>query len=142
MHFPKITGVTKMKKKTFVLNAVMLLILLIAGCAWIRADKKEITAPVQDNTTENAGYQDIGDIPKEQASVLAQMFVDAHNSAIKEITEIKQTTNKNLEASNKYIEAAQTTLKMLEELSKKQGSGEISIFFPENSSKLIPTHIT
>lgn len=91
-----------------------------------------------------------GGASKEQASALAQIFVDSHNMAMKELEEIKdvskksredleiikKSTQKIEETTQKNLETAQMALKMLEQLSKRQGTGEITLFFPVGSSVL------
>jgi outer membrane protein OmpA-like peptidoglycan-associated protein len=99
-----------------------------------------------------------------QAVTLAQMFVDSHNMAVSEFSKLREsqesiktsqesiktsqeslkistqkleeTNLKILEAAQKHQENAQKTLVKIEELSKKQGSGEITLFFQVGSSKL------
>jgi hypothetical protein len=93
----------------------------------------------------------MGSASKEQASQLAQIFVDSHNNAMKETDEIKKSTqtiegspqrieasSQRIEASNQKIldssqqnlETAQKTLRTIEQLSKRQGTGEITLFYP------------
>ncbi len=59
----------------------------------------------------------------EQASALAEIFVNAHNETIKQLKEIKE------EQKQTAIQA----LKIIEEISKKQGTGEITLFFSTGS---------
>ncbi|MBM4139885.1 MAG: hypothetical protein FJ242_00095 [Nitrospira sp.] len=91
-----------------------------------------------------------GGASKEQASALAQIFVDSHNMAMKELEEIKdvskksredleiikKSTQKIEETTQKNLETAQLALRMLEQLSKRHGTGEITLFFPVGSSVL------
>lgn len=73
---------------------------------------------------------------KEQASSLAQTFVDNHNKVMQEIAEIKKIGTKSLENEEAITKAAQKSLKTIEQLSRSQGTGEITIFFPLESSKI------
>lgn len=77
---------------------------------------------------------------KEQASSLAQTFVEHHNKAMQEMAELKRIGNKSLEneeAIKKAIsETALKSLQTIEQLSKSHGTGEITIFFPLKSSKV------
>lgn len=106
----------------------------------------------------------VGGASKEQANTLAQTFVDSHNMVMKEMEESKGLEKKSLESqetikmvtkrieestqrigeSNKKIfessqrnfETTQKALQMIEQLSKKQGTGEVTIFFPVGSSQI------
>lgn len=74
--------------------------------------------------------------PKEQASSLAQTFVDNHNKVMQEIAEIKKIGARSLENEAAITNAAQRSLKTIEQLSRNQGTGEITIFFPLESSRI------
>jgi hypothetical protein len=102
-----------------------------------------------------------GGASTEQVGTLAEIFVDSHNTAVMQmddaarrqdkttqaITEghkqiqmstlrIEESMQKSLEAGQKNQETAQQILKMIEQLSKKQGSGEITLFFDRGSARL------
>ncbi|MEW6334487.1 MAG: hypothetical protein AB1558_09470 [Thermodesulfobacteriota bacterium] len=102
-----------------------------------------------------------GGASREQAGALAQIFVTSHNMAMQQfdkITEMQESAQKtvregqealkkplqNLEESNQKIlgmaqqhqQTAQKALHVLEQLSQKQGSGEITLFYPTGQSKL------
>ncbi len=86
-----------------------------------------------------------GGASKDQASTLAQIFVDSHNMHMQELSDIKTMSNKSLdnqqkllETSQKNLKTAQKSLQMVEQLSKNQGTGEITIFFPVGSGELKP----
>ena len=91
-----------------------------------------------------------GGASKEQAGSLAQLFVDSHNMAMGEFSKLRdsqesiktaqealknssqrleETNRRILEAAQKHQETAQQTLQKIEELSKKQGTGEITLFY-------------
>ncbi|MEW6184259.1 MAG: hypothetical protein AB1585_00805 [Thermodesulfobacteriota bacterium] len=93
----------------------------------------------------------------QQAVTLAQLFVDSHNMAVSEFSKLREsqesiktaqeslkvstqrleeTNLKILEAAQKHQDNAKKTLEKIEELSKKMGSGEITLFFPVGSSRL------
>ncbi|MCX8026554.1 MAG: hypothetical protein N3A62_01685 [Thermodesulfovibrionales bacterium] len=85
----------------------------------------------------------LGGASKEQATALATIFVESHNMAMQEFDELKKMTKKTLAnqeaimmSQQKNLETAQKALKMIEQLSKNQGTGEITIFFPIGSSEL------
>lgn len=105
-----------------------------------------------------------GAASKEQAITLAQIFVDSHNMAIGELAEIKaqgkrsleneeainkatqriengiqkldETSRETLKTSKSNLETAQKALRMIEQMSKRHGTGEITVFFPVNASKI------
>ncbi|MDI6800935.1 MAG: hypothetical protein QMD01_02600 [Thermodesulfovibrionales bacterium] len=105
-----------------------------------------------------------GAASKEQATTLAQIFVDSHNMAIEELSEIKANTKRSLnndealkhatqrieagiqkldesnrkilETSKSNLETAQKAIQIIEQMSKRHGTGEITIFFPTGSSRL------
>lgn len=109
---------------------------LIAGCA---GDTKELymrDAAGQQKTIVFPNGTVFGGASKDQATTLAQIFVDSHNMHTQELSEIKGISKKNLELSQKNLETAQMSLKMLEQLSKNQGTGEITIFFPVAQSDI------
>lgn len=109
-----------------------------------------------------------GGASKDQASALARIFVDSHNTFLREMGQIKavggelmnaqrealkrqeslhrviqnvdrsaqqliETTGKALQKS---YETSERALKLIEYLSRKQGTGEITLFFPTGSGKL------
>jgi hypothetical protein len=102
-----------------------------------------------------------GGASKEQAGSLAQIFVASHNMAMQQfdkITETQESTQKtmregqetikkstrDLEESNqkilnlaqKHQQTAEKALRALEQLSQKQGTGEITLFYPTGGNIL------
>jgi hypothetical protein len=99
-----------------------------------------------------------------QAVTLAQMFVESHNMAAAEFAKLKEsqetlqkgqeaikntqqaltesakrleeTNQKILETAQRHQENAQKTLIKIEELSKKQGTGEITLFYGTGKTRL------
>ena len=96
-----------------------------------------------------------------QMGTLAEIFVDSHNTAMlrmddpaqrqdkatQTMTEghkqiqmstqrIEESMKKNLEVGQKNLETAQQSLKMIEQVSKSQGCGEITLFFDIGSAVL------
>lgn len=138
--------------KTFaVVIFLSLTICLIIGCAGQPKDLQMVdTTGGGTRTITFPNGTIIGGASKGQASKLAQIFVDSHNMAMEELesvktsnTKIKDSTqrieesNKKIyESSNKNFETAQKALGMIEQLSKKQGTGEITIFFPVKESSV------
>jgi hypothetical protein len=98
-----------------------------------------------------------GTASTEQAGTLAQTFVNSHNMAMREFDQVKDNQEKmkgslqnlkesaqKLEESNQKIMAsaqknqdtAEKSLMRIEKLSKEQGSGEITLFYPTGSGKI------
>jgi len=148
----------------FLANLVLIMLAFVIGCAGKATqlhmkDTVGVTKPVEFPKGTITGAAS-----KEQATTLARIFVDSHNMAIGELAEIKatarksveseeelkrtarrieegiqkldETSKKSLETSRSNLETAQKALQLLEELSKKQGTGEITIFFPVGVSIL------
>ncbi len=94
----------------------------------------------------------------EQVQTLAQLFVQSHNMALNELAKLREgnealkggqeaikagqeeikgsvkrveeTQQKILESAQRHQETAKKTLEKIEELARKQGTGEITLFFP------------
>jgi hypothetical protein len=98
-----------------------------------------------------------GNASTEQAGSLAQVFVNSHNMAMREFDQVKDNQEKmkgslqslkdaaqRLEDSNQKLMAsaqknqdtAEKSLMRIEKLSKEQGSGEITLFYPTGSGKI------
>lgn len=89
----------------------------------------------------------LGGASAAQMSSLAEIFVDSHNAAMlqmdkstKSISEgqkqIQISTLRIEESVKKNLETAQQSLALIEQISKKQGSGEITLFFDRRSSRM------
>jgi hypothetical protein len=101
-----------------------------------------------------------GGASAKQMGTLAEIFVDSHNTAMmrmddaaqrqdkatQTITEdhkqiqtstlhIEESMKKNLDVGQKNLETAQQILKMIEQVSNKQGCGEITLFFDKGSAR-------
>ncbi len=132
-----------MYKSLFHVIFLVLIFSFLVGCAGetkqlhmmdTSGAKKEIVFP---NGTI------LGGASKEQATALAQIFVDSHNMAMQEMDELKKLSKKSLAnqeaimaSQQKNLETAEKSLKMIEKLSKNQGTGAITIFFSVGSSDL------
>lgn len=81
--------------------------------------------------------------PSPDANVAVRQFVSAHAEVMGGITDIK-TANRGMQAdigvikttSAKSLETAQSSLKIIEEMASQQGTGELSVFFPNGSANL------
>ncbi|MEW6265643.1 MAG: hypothetical protein AB1641_21425 [Thermodesulfobacteriota bacterium] len=103
-------------------------LLLSSGCASMknkvyRIGPMEISFP---------GGTIIGGASSDQAGALAEMLVASHEQHMKAFDEQKELSRKNLETAEK-------TLRILEEVSHRQGAGEITLFF-ETGSAAMPAH--
>ncbi len=95
---------------------------LIAGCA---GETREFTLWNGDRVTFPNGTV-FGGASSDQISTLAEIFVKSHNESMKAIKATQEANR----------QTAQQSLRMLEDLSKRQGSGEITIFFNTGSSSI------
>jgi hypothetical protein len=98
-----------------------------------------------------------GTASTEQAGTLAQSFVNSHNMAMREFDQVKDNQEKmkgslqglkesaqKLEESNQKLlasaqknqDSAEKSLMRIEKMSKEQGSGEITLFYPTGSGKI------
>lgn len=122
---------------------LVLLIALLVGCA---GETKQLYIKDTTGATKEIVFPNgtiLGGASKEQAIALATIFVDSHNMAMQEMDELKKMSKKSLAnqeaimaSQQKNLETAQKALQMIEQLSKKQGTGEITVFFPIGSSEL------
>ncbi len=152
-----------MMRKGFLLGILSIMMAsFLAGCAGETTqlhikDTAGATKPVEFPKGTITGAAS-----KEQAITLAQIFVDSHNMAIGELAEIKaqgkrsleneeairqaaqriengiqkldETSRETLKTSKSNLETAQKALRIIEEMSKRHGTGELTIFFPVSSS--------
>lgn len=81
--------------------------------------------------------------PSPDANVAVRQFVSAHAEVMGGIADIK-SANQGMKSdldvikksSQQSLETAQRSLKVLEEMANRQGTGEISVFFPNGSANL------
>lgn len=135
-----------MKKNIFTMIASILAVLLLLGCAGETTKlymKDTTTTPPTTKTIIFPNGTAFDGASKAQAKQLAQIFVESHNMAIKQRTEMQQSIIRSEEASkqlveayNKNIETSRMAFQMLKEIAERQGTGEITIFFPVNSSTI------
>ncbi len=98
-----------------------------------------------------------GGASTKQAGTLAQLFVNSHNMAMAQFSKLQdsqdsmktaqealknstqrleETNRLILEAAQKHQETAQKTLLKIEEVSKAQGTGQITLFYPVGTKTL------
>jgi hypothetical protein len=89
----------------------------------------------------------LGGASAAQMSSLAEIFVDSHNTAMSQMDkstkaisegqkQIQISTLRIEESVKKNLETAQQSLALIEQISKKQGSGEITLFFDRRAARL------
>ncbi len=100
----------------------ILIILLLASCA---GNSRDLVLWNGEHVTFPNGTV-FGGASSEQIGSLAEIFVKAHNASMQELKEMREENRR----------TAEQALKMLEDLSKRQGSGEITIFFKTGSAAL------
>lgn len=94
-------------------------------------------------TSQATAAESAQKVPSPDATVAVRQFVSAHAEVMGGIGDIKAANHgmkSDLETikstSQKSLETAQHTLKVVEEMANTQGSGELSVFFPNGSSHL------
>ena len=100
--------------------------LVLAGCQSMPAPEKPAAA-----------------VDEANAPLAVKRFLEANTAVLAELGEIKttgkqtlETAQKTQESVHKTQETAQRTLAVLEELSRRHGTGEITVFFPVGGSTL------
>ena len=77
-----------------------------------------------------------GGASSSQASTLAQLVVDSNNNNMKEYEQLNEGQARNFGVATKNLQTSEQALGMLEQLSQRQGTGEITLFFPTGSASL------
>ena len=100
--------------------------LALAGCQSMPAPEKPAAA-----------------VDEANAPLAVKRFLEANTAVLTELGEIKTTGRQTLETTQKTQETVQRTqataqrsLAVLEELSRRHGTGEVTVFFPAGSSTL------
>lgn len=143
---------------------VFLALIFVAGCAGEPRHYRMRDNTGASRIVEFPRGTITGAASKEQADTLAEVSIESHNMTLDELDKLKDTGSKSLEnqetlkkstqrieatgqriedntvklldLSEKNAESARMTIKMIEQLSKRHGTGEITIFFPTGSSKI------
>ena len=97
---------------------ITVFILLISGCA---GNTKQLTLASGEEIVFPNGTI-FGGASTAQATSLAEIFVNAHNKTSQQLNEINKD-------QQQQKETAEKALNIIEELSKRQGTGEITLFF-------------
>ena len=96
-------------------------------------------APVGDSSAA----ANVQKAPSPDANVAVRQFVSAHAEVMDGIADIR-SANRGMKSdlevikatSQKSLETAQSSLKIIEEMASLQGTGELSVFFPNGSAQL------
>lgn len=134
------------------LATTIVVLLLLAGCATTEQNQQK---------KQESGFRIVGadkkylDADPQNPCDMVTIFVGAHDSVMSELGEIKssnrqamsdladiKTANQQVlgelgdmkKTNQQTLETAQRSLQIIEEMSKRQGSGEITIFFPVKSA--------
>jgi outer membrane protein OmpA-like peptidoglycan-associated protein len=119
------------------ISIIMIAMLSLAGCAAMH--------PQSDESLSSSGgqKQQEAKMPDPDAAVTVRQFVEAHDQVMGGIGDIKASNQKmqgdlsEIKATNqKALETAQKSLQIIEDMAAKQGTGEITVFFPTGSSSL------
>jgi len=80
----------------------------------------------------------VRDVPDEEneAPVAVKRFVAAHKEVLRELTDIKSTGQQTLSVAKDTLSTAQATLAVVEEMARRHGTGEITVFFPVGGANL------
>lgn len=78
------------------------------------------------------------EVPDEEneAPVAVKRFVVAHREVLRELQEVKRVSQATATQAATTQETAQRTLTTLEEMARRHGTGEITVFFPVASARL------
>jgi outer membrane protein OmpA-like peptidoglycan-associated protein len=137
--------------------SVAVAMLLAGGCAGktTSMQMKDATGSAKEITFPKGTL--LGTASKDQTNDLARIFVDSHNMAVeergalkKDLEELKRLGAKSgsdqeamavtlariEDLSRGSLETARKSLQLLEDISKRQGTGEITVFYPKGQSTL------
>jgi len=121
--------------KNFFNVIICLSLLIICGCA---GQKTELKLTQADGSNKSYTLPEgtlTGHASTEQAATLGQILSDSHNT---QMAVAKNDTKIFIDSIKQDFEVDHKTLVILEEMSRKQGTGEITIFFPTSSSQIAP----
>ena len=123
------------------LAVAMMVAVSLAGCtAWQPqpADSLSSGSGQKQQSVEDAQKK-----PDPNAAVTVKQFVEAHDQVMGGIGDIKASNQKmqgdltEIKATNqKALETAQKSLQIIEDMAAKQGTGEITLFFPTSGSTI------
>jgi hypothetical protein len=108
----------------------LVVMVVLAGCAG-RTEQLTLQSPMG-QSPETVTFPNgtvFGGASGREASALAEIMADANNNNMQEFGKLESAETKNLQTS-------QQALAMLEQLSKEQGTGEITLFFPIGATRL------
>src|SRR5262245_781151 len=122
---------------------------ILAGCAGQTEQLTMQEAPATTGATAKASPPQqvtfpngtvFGGASGRQASSLAQIVVESNNNNMKEYQQIRAAQTKDFQAlkgaETKNLQTSQQALRMLEQLSNEQGTGQITLFFPTGQARI------
>lgn len=143
-----------------------LALVMVAGMVAFGCAGKATTMSMKDSSAQESAVvfpkgTMFGGASKEQASALAKLLVDSHNMAMREMGEVRvahaqimknqdemktvaRQTQERLarlaevteKTAQRNYEVAEAALRTLEQMSKRQGTGELTVFFPTGVSSV------
>ena len=136
----------ELKTAVSLMVALFFEVLIIGGCAGTSTElhmKDTTVVPPAERTIVFPNGTILGGASRQQATKLAHIFVESHNMAVKQRAEFERALERNEEVSRRLMEAydknmatARMAYRILRQMAEQQGAGEITIFFPVNSSKI------
>ncbi|MEW6335211.1 MAG: hypothetical protein AB1558_13165 [Thermodesulfobacteriota bacterium] len=150
---------------------VIMMLVLLFGCG-VKVTQLQIRDTGINASEPSRGMKEVafpkgtwtGGASREQASTLAQIFMNSHNMAMAEFPrlrdshesikaaqealkgstqrleetsrQLKQTNLQILEITQQHQKTAQPTLQKIEDLSRKQGTGEMTLFYSAGVGKV------
>ena len=110
---------------------------LLAGCAGQPTTVvMEGPAPQQVQTTTVPKGTFLGGASAGEATALAQMVATSNNNTMQAFERVGGQMNQLQASENQELRNSQDALAKLEQLSLRQGAGEITLFFGEGSARL------
>lgn len=124
-------------RSSFALVAAAITAVLLAGCAGQPTTVvMEGPAPQQVQTTTVPKGTFLGGASAGEATALAQMVATSNNNTMQAFDRVGGQMNQLQATETQELRNSQEALAKLEQLSLRQGAGEITLFFGEGSAKL------
>jgi outer membrane protein OmpA-like peptidoglycan-associated protein len=114
----------------------MVAVVLLAGCAG-QPEPYTLQAPGGQTQTVTMPHGTMtGGASAGEANALAKMVVDSNNNTMQQLDRVGGQVDRLQATENKELQTSQQALAKLQALSQQQGTGEITLFFPEGSARL------
>jgi outer membrane protein OmpA-like peptidoglycan-associated protein len=135
--FLKEVAMKRRHRSSFALVAAAITAVLLAGCAGQPTTVvMEGPAPQQVQTTTVPKGTFLGGASAGEATALAQMVATSNNNTMQAFDRVGGQMNQLQATETQELRNSQEALAKLEQLSLRQGAGEITLFFGEGSAKL------